>query len=352
LCKTNDSIAGVSPRAKRDDVHAVIKFVTASLMDERPELGLQAHFTELTATAVESLVFALLYDTVFEEIVEETSGRDIDLWRKITIFEQQCRGARASLQSLVSESAVEALKLLPASHSTGEKLIFCVKFLDAVSEHFVTATANHKRDAAAIGADSLIKMVCQHLVLIGNSISCHAQVAFLEEFSRDEELLRGREGYALVTLQACLHILQSSTDLQADVFYNDDDNDNDSTLPPVETNGSASSEKAAPGRCRSLSTTDDEDVSHRDDSEAYGRPECSTCEPLKEVSSSIDTVDQEGSPEDDDAANNTAETCAVATLATGFVHSAVSSDLAKADEDDDDEAFFDAESHYHDRIAI
>jgi hypothetical protein len=297
LCKTNDSIAGVSPRAKRDDVHAVIKFVTASLMDERPELGLQAHFTELTATAVESLVFALLYDTVFEEIVEETSGRDIDLWRKITIFEQQCRGARASLQSLVSESAVEALKLLPASHSTGEKLIFCVKFLDAVSEHFVTATTNDKRDASAIGADSLIKMVCQHLVLIGNNISCHAQVAFLEEFSRDEELLRGREGYALVTLQACLHILQSSTDLQADVFYNDDDGNNDSTLPQVETKGSASSlEKALPGRCRSLSTTDDEDVSHHDDIEAYGRPESSTCEPLKEVSSSIDTVDQAGSP--------------------------------------------------------
>jgi Vacuolar sorting protein 9 (VPS9) domain len=69
-------------------------------------------------------------------------------------------------------------------------------------------------------------MVCQHILLFHlrviehNEKPAHAatrkampqpelngQIAFLEEFARDEQLLRGREGYALVTLQASLHFL-------------------------------------------------------------------------------------------------------------------------------------------------
>jgi hypothetical protein len=38
------------------------------------------------------------------------------------------------------------------------------------------------------------------------------------EFARDEQLLRGREGYALVTLQAALHYLNSSNDFGVDIF--------------------------------------------------------------------------------------------------------------------------------------
>lgn len=38
------------------------------------------------------------------------------------------------------------------------------------------------------------------------------------EFARDEQLLRGREGYALVTLQAALHYLNSSNDFKSDIF--------------------------------------------------------------------------------------------------------------------------------------
>lgn len=38
------------------------------------------------------------------------------------------------------------------------------------------------------------------------------------EFARDEQLLRGREGYSLVTLQAALHYLNSSNDFETDIF--------------------------------------------------------------------------------------------------------------------------------------
>ena len=69
-------------------------------------------------------------------------------------------------------------------------------------------------EPAVMGADSLLKMVCQH-ILVSNihDLGINSQIAFLEEFARDEQLLRGREGYALVTLQASLHFLNcSSTD--------------------------------------------------------------------------------------------------------------------------------------------
>jgi hypothetical protein len=59
-------------------------------------------------------------------------------------------------------------------------------------------------------------MVCQHVVA-ANIQHLHAEVAFIEEFSRDEQLLSGKEGYALITLQASLHYLDSLDDLPCDV---------------------------------------------------------------------------------------------------------------------------------------
>ena len=51
----------------------------------------------------------------------------------------------------------------------------------------------------------------------------NSQIAFLEEFARDEQLLRGKEGYALVTLQASLHFLNASEDFESDIFGHDDE---------------------------------------------------------------------------------------------------------------------------------
>jgi hypothetical protein len=65
-------------------------------------------------------------------------------------------------------------------------------------------------------------MVCLHLV-VANIPHMNAEIAFLEEFARDERLLRGKEGYALVTLQASLHFLNASNDFEEDIFFVDDE---------------------------------------------------------------------------------------------------------------------------------
>lgn len=203
-------------RSRRDDAHALIKHVTATLLDVRPGFGSSAALTEQTATAVEGLVFGKLYDPVMEEIVCETAERDESLLCKID--------ARAKVDSsvepvgLVSPQALEVLSLLPQAHSAVDKLEYCVRFLELISEQF-------SRSNGSICADSLLKMVCQHIVA-AKLPRLNAEVAFLEEFARDEQLLRGREGYSLVTLQASLHFLNVSTDIEQDIFGQEDEEEN------------------------------------------------------------------------------------------------------------------------------
>eukprot|EP00537_Pseudo-nitzschia_pungens_P001642 CAMPEP_0172363852 /NCGR_PEP_ID=MMETSP1060-20121228/7098_1 /TAXON_ID=37318 /ORGANISM="Pseudo-nitzschia pungens, Strain cf. cingulata" /LENGTH=925 /DNA_ID=CAMNT_0013086691 /DNA_START=308 /DNA_END=3085 /DNA_ORIENTATION=- len=212
---------------RRRDTHAVIKYVTTSLLLTRPGFGHSASFTEKTATAVESLVFGEIYDLVMEEIEMEHQDRDDLLLEKIADFERRQgqgedpteipKGANFGYKSYISEGALEALHCLPQAHSAVDKLRYCVIFLEQISEKFSNTAVK-----SVMGADSLLKMVCQH-ILLAKVIGINSQIAFLEEFARDEQLLRGREGYALVTLQASLHFLNSSTDFESDIFGEDSD---------------------------------------------------------------------------------------------------------------------------------
>ena len=212
---------------RRRDAHAIIKYVTTSLLLTRPGFGHSSSLTEKTATAVESLVFGEIYDLVMEEIEIEHQAKDDLLLDKIANFERKqnqredftndtsdsCFGYK----SCISEAALEALHCLPQAHSAVDKLRYCIVFLEQISEKF------SKSDMKSVmGADSLLKMVCQH-ILVAKVMGINSQIAFLEEFARDEQLLRGREGYALVTLQASLHFLNASEDFESDIFSHDKD---------------------------------------------------------------------------------------------------------------------------------
>ena len=205
-------------RARRQDAHAVIKYVTATLLEVRPGFAASPTITELTATAVEGLVFGEVYDLVIEEIEAEYFDKDNELLEKIAQFEREQaklehQAETENYKTLISEAALESLHHLPEAHSAVDKLRYCVDFLERISEHFSSSV----KSASALGADSLLKMVCQH-ILVAKVFAINAQVAFLEEFARDEQLLRGREGYSLVTLQASLHFLNLSQDFALDIF--------------------------------------------------------------------------------------------------------------------------------------
>jgi hypothetical protein len=167
---------------------------------------------------VEGLVFGDVYDLIIEEIEAEYDAQDNDLLEKIAEFERHqatSEDGGTRYKSCVSEPALEALHHLPEAHSAVDKLRYCVLFLERISDFF--SASRDASESSSMGADFLLKMVCQH-ILVAKVFAINAQVAFLEEFARDEQLLRGKEGYALVTLQASLHFLNGSSDFENDIF--------------------------------------------------------------------------------------------------------------------------------------
>jgi hypothetical protein len=207
-------------RARRQDAHSVIKYVTATLLELRPGFASSPSVTEYTATAVEALVFGELYDLVIEEIEAEFEESENDFLEKVANFERlhaQDDGGLLKYKSCTSEDALASLRHLPQAHSAVDKLRYCVIFLEKIADFFSNDNAQNP-----MGADSLLKLVCQH-ILAAKVFATNAQIAFLEEFARDEQLLRGKEGYALVTLQASLHFLNASSDFDADIFNQEDD---------------------------------------------------------------------------------------------------------------------------------
>ena len=200
----NDTDVEISSlRNVRQDVHAIIKHITTTLLEVRPGFGSSPRITELSASAVETLVFGEVYDLVFDEIAQETREKDKTLTEKILSAQ-----IKSSTADFISDEAMKALQMLPQQHSVSDKLSCCVKVLESISK---------QGEIQNMSADSLLKMVCQHIVIA--SVKClNAECMFLEEFARDEQLLRGREGYALVTMQASLHFLNVCSDLRKDVF--------------------------------------------------------------------------------------------------------------------------------------
>jgi len=204
----SDDVGNVDvSRICRTNAHNIIKHVTATLLEVRPGLASSSVMTELSADAVELLVFGELYDDIFDEIVKQTKEQDLNLSDKAEDLNGHIKRdnngneSGAEQPSAISQSAIAALRALPQAHTPADKLHHCVVFLESISEHFSTLYIGK-----CIDADTLLVMVCQHVVTSDVS-HLYAEVAFLDEFSRDEQLLSGKEGYALISLQASLHYL-------------------------------------------------------------------------------------------------------------------------------------------------
>jgi len=217
-----DDDESIIQRSCRQDAHGITKHVTATLLEVRPGLASSPNMTELTASAVEVLIFGELYDDCFGEIIIETEDKDDSLLAKVCELQKKCDDCEYEnnvtpldedsetnneVSSSISHLAIGALQCLPQAHTPTDKLLHCVEFLEYVSEHFSSLY-----QGKCIDADELLIMVCQH-VIAAKLNHLHAEVAFIDEFSRDEQLLSGKEGYALITLQASLHYLDSIDDL-------------------------------------------------------------------------------------------------------------------------------------------
>jgi len=158
--------------------------------------------------SVETMVFGRVFECVMQEIREETRENDLSLIKNI----EECQGQITfeAHEEHISSKAIHALQMIPTCYSVAEKLRCCVTLLETISDQ-----------CSDVNADNLLKMVCQHIVF-ARVPALNAEIVFLEEFARDEQLLRGKEGYALVTMQASLHFMNASTNFVADIFVEND----------------------------------------------------------------------------------------------------------------------------------
>ena len=231
---TRCTINTAAKRSCRQDAHGIIKHVTATLLEVRPGLASSSTMTELTASAVEALIFGELYNECFDEIIDQTRENGESLTAKVEYLRRRCNNdgcstvlrnddqedattTTATSPPPISLSAIAALQLLPKAHTPTDKLLYCVEFLELISAYYSSSSFNNGNTNKCIDADSLLAMVCQHVVT-ANIPHLHAEVAFIDEFSRDEQLLSGKEGYALITLQASLHYLDSLEELPMEMM--------------------------------------------------------------------------------------------------------------------------------------
>lgn len=204
-------------RALRDDTHAIVKLTADALIEAMAPAftAVKSDFFRasprlltICKSIVGAIVLGEVYEEVFEEIRRDTSKIGNDLDRKISMYHTKAVDKKSSHQMFASH-ALETLRTLSEHRSIDEKLKCIVTFLEEISKH-----------CRCQGADSLLKSVCQHIVvaLVPN---LYTEMTLVEEFLHDELLLLGREGYALVTLQSSIRFMMESTDFEKDIFYDE-----------------------------------------------------------------------------------------------------------------------------------
>jgi hypothetical protein len=185
-------------RSCRQDAHGIIKHITATLLEVRPGLASSTTMTELTACAVETLIFVELYDDCFSEIIAQMEEKDENLVAKMKALKKKCSstGEHTTVSvdnnknvmhddmivpstTTVSQLAIVALQSLPTAHTPTEKLVYCVEFLECISIHFSTTYRGK-----CIDADTMLLMVCQHNLLQ----MCHIYMLRLHSLKNSLEM--------------------------------------------------------------------------------------------------------------------------------------------------------------------
>jgi len=217
------------------DAHGVVHFVLLEVLAERPELLESGKKVLLsTALAVDSLAFGLIYDHLWNFVCKVTANND--LRDKILSYRAKVisggESRKGSDDFFYDENSdycggddddddddrsdhskfkptLGALKRLQLSKTPVDKLGALVLALETACECITFSVGGSDEGA---GADTLLHALVRILlVAIENDeeLKLHAEMTFIEEYARDDHLMAGKEGYALVTFQAALHFVSS-----------------------------------------------------------------------------------------------------------------------------------------------
>ena len=243
------------------DVHGVLRELTRAVLEWCPLLT-ASHEAQIQAVnCIDQRVFLETYGPVFGRIASSGTARegDASLSRRVR-REERSRAAsgRPSLLSTCRGEVMSALRAAGAARTGRDKLGFLVRAVEDASDALPEQPTT----------DALIFSVCRHLaaatwdpssggggigrgggdvdaegdgLAVGGGEAAegsggggggggggdaqpsaalprpHAEVAFVEQFMRDESWVMGKEGYVLTTVIAALHVL-SDKQMSDDVF--------------------------------------------------------------------------------------------------------------------------------------
>lgn len=215
------------------DVHGVLRELTRAVLGWCPLLT-ASHEAQIQAVnCIDQRVFLETYGPVFGRIASSGTAREGDRSLALRVQrEERSRAAdgRPSLVSTCRAEVMSALRAAGAARTGRDKLGFLVQAVEAVSDALPDQPTT----------DALIFSVCRHLaaatsaaVDVGGESSGvggdgsgdaqpvlprpHAEVAFVEQFMRDESWVMGKEGYVLTTVIAALHVLNDHS-MSDDIF--------------------------------------------------------------------------------------------------------------------------------------
>lgn len=228
------------------DVHGVLRELTRAVLEWCPLLT-ASHEAQIQAVnCIDQRVFLETYGPVFGCIASSSAARDGDtsLARRVQRAERsRAASGWPSLLSTCRAEVMSALRAAGVARTGRDKLGFLVQAVEAVSDALPEQPTT----------DALIFSVCRHLAAATTSGAVdagdeslgvgdgggggealggdgrgsrdaqpalprpHAEVAFVEQFMRDESWVMGKEGYVLTTVIAALHVL-SDHNMSDDVF--------------------------------------------------------------------------------------------------------------------------------------
>lgn len=225
------------------DVHGVLRELTRAVLEWCPLLT-ASHEAQIQAVnCIDQRVFSETYGPVFGRIA--SSGKvhegDRSLARRVVKEERsRAAGGQPSLLSTCRTEVMSALRSAGSARTGRDKLEFLVQAVERASDALTEQPTT----------DALIFSVCRHLAAATSGVAVdiggtslgvagdnggfsggggsggdahpalprpHAEVAFVEQFMRDESWVVGKQGYVLTTVIAALHVL-SDPDMSDDVF--------------------------------------------------------------------------------------------------------------------------------------
>lgn len=207
------------------DVHGVLRELTRVVLEWCPLLTASDEAAIQAVNCIDQRVFTETYGPVYGRIATgQAHERDATLARRVR------RDARArmdtgrpTLVAMCQPQALTALRAAGAARTGRDKLGCLVQAVEEISEAL----------PAQATTDTLLWSLCRHMAAATISTADateavemveaesfdttaplprpHAEVAFVEQFMRDESWLMGKQGYVLTTVGAALHVLLDPT---------------------------------------------------------------------------------------------------------------------------------------------